>query len=79
MEGCFGAWGRNPQPPEAIGGLGAKPQLPEAGGLVAKPPALENFAFFLQKSLNLRAILIKNMLLKCGIDIGNATWFNWLH
>ena len=33
---CLGVWGLGPQPPEA-------------GGLGAKPPALENFAFFLQK------------------------------
>ena len=36
-EAVLGVWGRSPQPPEANGGLGAK------------PPALENFAFFLQK------------------------------
>ena len=36
------------------------------GGLGAEPPALENFAFFLLKYLNFRAILIKNIVLKIG-------------
>ena len=58
----LGFWERSPQPPDANEGLGAKP--PAAGGwgfggkvpsrrrhgsLGAEPPALENFAFFLQK------------------------------
>ena len=37
--GCFGFWGRSPQPPDANGGLEAKPPAPEAGGSGAKPPA----------------------------------------
>ena len=55
----MGVWGRNPQLPEASGGLGAKPLAAGGwgsggkassrwrhGGPGAKPPALKNFAFF---------------------------------
>ena len=55
----WGVWGRNPQPPEANGGVGAKPpaaggwgfggKAPSRrrhGGLGAEPQALENFACF---------------------------------
>ena len=61
--GCFGVLGAEPPaPPDANGGLEAKLPAPEAGGSGAKPPAaggtgawgaeppaLESFAFFLQK------------------------------
>ena len=47
-----------------FGGLRAEPQAAGgqwgSGDLGAEPPALENFAFFLQKYLHFRAILIKN-------------------
>ena len=58
----LGGWGQSPQPPETNGGLGAKPpaaggwgfggKAPSRrrhGGVGAEPPALKNFAFFLQK------------------------------
>ena len=53
MGGLFaGVWGRSPQPPEANGGWGFGGKTPSRrrhGGVGAKPPALENFAFFLRK------------------------------
>ena len=48
----------------AMGGLfwgsgGKAPSRRRHGGVGAEPPALKNFAFFLQKLLHFRAILIK--------------------
>ena len=45
--------------PPAAGGLGFGGKAPSRrghGGLGAEPPALENFAFFLQEYLHFRAI-----------------------
>ena len=49
------------------------------GGLGAEPPALANFAFFCKMKSNFRAILIKIMLFKRGIELSCARWFYWLH
>ena len=55
---------------------GAQPEIRNGGlfwRLGAKPPALENFAFFCKNNFILRAILIKKiMLLKRGLEIGSA-------
>ena len=58
----FGVWGQSLQRPKANGGwgYGQNSQPPEAQGSGDGAPALKNFAFFLQKKLNFRAILIKN-------------------
>ena len=47
--GLEGLEGLGAEPPEANGGLGAKHPAAGGWGLWGKPPALENFAFFLQK------------------------------
>ena len=48
--GCFGdSGGGAPSRRMPMGVWGRSSQPPEAGGSGAKPPALENFAFFLQK------------------------------
>ena len=44
----MGVWGRNRR----------------QGGVGVEPPALANFAFFLQNELNFRAILVKNNAFK---------------
>ena len=56
---------------ELFWGFGGKaPSRRRRGGLEALPPALENFAFFLQKQLYFRDILIKNNVFE--------TWLrNW--
>ena len=69
----LGSGGGAPSRRRPMGVWGRSLQLPEAGGLGAKPPAFENFAFFLQKYLNFRAILIKIMFLKRSIKIGSVT------
>ena len=48
-----GVWGLSPHPPKTDEGLGRSPQRPGVGS-GAKPPALENFAFFCKNNLNLR-------------------------
>ena len=82
MGGCFeglgtepptaeGQWGSGGEAPSRrkLGVWGQSPQPPEARG----SGALQNFAFFCKNNLILGAILIKKiMLLKRGLEIGNA-------
>ena len=56
----LGVWGQSPQPPEANGDLGAR------------PPALENFAFFCNNNFILGLFWLKNNALKRGLEIGSA-------
>ena len=56
---------KNLQWGSCFGGLGAMP--PAAGG-----PALENFAFFCKNNFILGLFYYKMMLLKRGLEIGNA-------
>ena len=42
------------------------------GGLGAKPPALENFAFFCKNNFILGLFWLKNNFLKRGLEIGSA-------
>ena len=74
---CAGGLEAEPPAVGVNGGLGAKhpaaggwgsggkvPSRRRHGGLEAEPPALENLAFFLQKYLNFRAILLKHNAFK---------------
>ena len=51
-----GVWGLRPHLPKTDEGLGVKPLATrgQGWGLGAKPPVLENFAFFCKNNLNLR-------------------------
>ena len=63
MGGLFGGsggWAPSRRRPMGVWEFGGKaPSRRRHGGLGAEPPALENFAFFLQIKLHFRAILIQ--------------------
>ena len=75
--------GLGPEPSAAggqweSGGLGAKPPAAVGTGVWGGAPSAKKFCIFC-KNNNFRAILVKNRLLKRGIEISSATCFNWLH